>query len=311
MTTGRGTRTSTSEGAPAAKGPKGPKGPKRPGSPASRESSGGSNGSEGERARTRTGATKRPAKAASGRSSGSSSRSKDDRGSSGASTGKRVRPTGRKAPRPSGSPSPSTPAPGVGAIPRMATASAATEGAAVDPTTEIVGFYGGPADAPSRDLTRDASRPAGEGSPAVAGPAPARSRERDDAPATRSRTSAPTRKGRRVKRVVRRIELWSVLKLSIVLYTCMYLAVLLTVVVLWGLAYSSGQVENIENFMGDVGLDNYRFYGDRMFKAVAAIGAVLVLAGTVLTVLWAALVNVISEMTGGIRVVVIEEEPTR
>lgn len=117
------------------------------------------------------------------------------------------------------------------------------------------------------------------------------------------------RRGRRVHRVIRRIELWSVLKLSLVLYTCLYLAVLATLAVIWGLAYSGGQIENLQKFLADVGLENYRFYGDQMFRACAAIGAVGVLAGTVITVLTAALVNVISEMTGGIRLVVIEEEP--
>ena len=108
--------------------------------------------------------------------------------------------------------------------------------------------------------------------------------------------------------MVRRVELWSVLKLSLVLYTCLYAAVLVTLAVVWGLAYSSGQIENLQKFLADVGLENYRFYGDQMFRAAAAIGAVGVLAGTVITVLTAALVNVISEVTGGIRLVVIEEE---
>lgn len=130
--------------------------------------------------------------------------------------------------------------------------------------------------------------------------------ERDDLRRRRGR------RGRRVHRVVRRIELWSVLKLSLVLYTCLYLAVLATLVLIWGVAYSSGQIENLQSFLSDVGLQNYRFYGDQMFRACAAIGAVGVLAGTVLTVLTAALINVISETTGGIRLVVIEEEaPSR
>jgi hypothetical protein len=99
-----------------------------------------------------------------------------------------------------------------------------------------------------------------------------------------------------------------VLKLALVLYTCLYVAVLATLALVWGLAYSSGQIENLQNFLADVGLENYRFYGDQMFRACAAIGAVGVLAGTVVTVLTAALVNIISETTGGIRLVVIEED---
>ncbi|MCU1455271.1 MAG: hypothetical protein JWN46_3417 [Acidimicrobiales bacterium] len=112
-----------------------------------------------------------------------------------------------------------------------------------------------------------------------------------------------------MRRIIRRIDLWSVLKLSLVLYACVYAAVLGALAAVWGLAYSTGTVHKLQTFLSDVGLDNFRFYGDQMFKACAAVGAVLVLAGTLLTVLATALVNLISEITGGIRVIVIEEDP--
>lgn len=134
-------------------------------------------------------------------------------------------------------------------------------------------------------------------------------------PADRNETAgvdrSDRRRGRRVHRIVRRIDLWSVLKLSVVLYTCLYAVILGTFTVLWGVLYSSGQIERLQSFLADVGMHDFRFYGDQMFRAIAAIGAIAVLAGTIITVLTAALVNVISEMTGGIRVVVIEEEPPR
>lgn len=117
------------------------------------------------------------------------------------------------------------------------------------------------------------------------------------------------RRARRVTRVIRRIDLWSVLKLSLVLYTCLYAATLASLAAIWGVAYSTGLIRKLQSFLGDVGLDNFRFYGDQMFRACAAIGAVLVLAGALITVLTVALINLISELTGGIRVVVIEEEP--
>ena len=135
--------------------------------------------------------------------------------------------------------------------------------------------------------------------PVVVEPAPAA------APAA---TGRRVRRGRRVKRVVRRIDLWSVLKLSLVVYTCLYIATLATLAALWGLLYQSGNVEKLQSFLGDVGLDNFTFYGNQMFRACAAVGAVGVIAGTVVTVLATALINLISEMTGGIRLVVIEED---
>jgi hypothetical protein len=142
--------------------------------------------------------------------------------------------------------------------------------------------------------------------PAAAPAAPAAAPSASPAPKERR-----VRRGRRVKRVVRRIDLWSVLKLSLVVYTCIYLATLATLAALWGLAYSSGSIDKLQSFLADVGLDNFTFYGNQMFRACAAIGAVGVMAGTVITVLATALVNVISEMTGGIRLVVIEEDVDR
>lgn len=130
-------------------------------------------------------------------------------------------------------------------------------------------------------------------------------------PASASRGGRRTRRGRRVKRVVRRIDLWSVLKLSLVVYTCLYVAVLATLAALWGILYQSGNIDKLQSFLEDVGLENFTFYGNQMFRACAAIGAVGVLAGTVITVLATALVNVISEMTGGIRLIVIEEDVDR
>ena len=122
------------------------------------------------------------------------------------------------------------------------------------------------------------------------------------------RRSKTRRRARRVTRVVRRIDLWSVLKLALVLYTCLYVATLAALATIWAAAYSTGTVGKLQSFLNDVGLDNFRFYGDQMFRACAAIGAVLVLAGTLVTVLTVALINLISELTGGIRLVVIEED---
>jgi len=115
------------------------------------------------------------------------------------------------------------------------------------------------------------------------------------------------RRGRRVKRVVRRIELWSVLKVSLVFNTVMLGVALGSVALLWGLANTTGLIDDLEGFLRDSGFEDFRFQGDTMFQQVAFIGAVVALAFTVFTVLATALLNLISEITGGIRFVVIEE----
>jgi len=164
----------------------------------------------------------------------------------------------------------------------------------------------GPAPASSwgRDsLTEPVSRPA-----PVAAPA------RADLPYTNEDVKAKPvrvpRRGRRVKRIVRRVELWSVLKLALCFFVCMYVVGLLTLAVLWGFANSAGLVDNFESFANDVGWENWQFNGEQMFRQAAVIGAVLVVTATLMTVLATALLNVISELTGGIRIVVIEEDVT-
>jgi hypothetical protein len=118
------------------------------------------------------------------------------------------------------------------------------------------------------------------------------------------------RKGRRVKRIVRRVELWSVLKLALSFFVCMYVVGLVSIAVLWAFANSAGLVDNFESFANDVGWENWQFNGEQMFQQAALIGAVLVVTATLMTVLATALLNVISELTGGIRIVVIEEDVT-
>lgn len=126
-------------------------------------------------------------------------------------------------------------------------------------------------------------------------------------PSFRTGRGRPRRRGRRVTRIVRRIELWSVLKIALVFNTIMLGIALGSVALLWGLANTTGLVDDLEGFLRDAGFEDFRFQGERMFEQVAFIGAVGALATTVFMVLATALLNLISEITGGIRFVVIEE----
>ena len=170
------------------------------------------------------------------------------------------------------------------------------------PTASVTATIDAP---PAGEAADVAPEPTTKDAPVVAVPA---------VPAPKAVAHSPggrRRRGRRVTRVVRRIDLWSVLKLSLIVYSCLYAAALATLAALWSLAYSSGSIDKLQSFLEDVGLENFTFYGNQMFRACAAIGGVGVLAGTVITVLATALVNVISEMSGGIRLVVIEEDVDR
>lgn len=119
-------------------------------------------------------------------------------------------------------------------------------------------------------------------------------------------------RARRVRRLVRHIEAWSVLKVSLLLYLCAWAVMLFVGVTLWNLAVSSGLVSRIENFVVELfALESFQINGDQIFRIAAVGGLLMVLAGSGLTVLAAVLFNLISDVTGGVRLTVVEEETAR
>lgn len=178
-------------------------------------------------------------------------------------------------------------------------------------------------------------------------------------------------RARKVRRIVRHIEPWSVLKISLLFYAALFLIVSVASVILWGAARSSGTVENVESFITSVGgfgncepvdgaapaatttttvpsapttpvdqidpgggevtttlpggpavdpaddedcrpgeqlVGEFKFEDVRIFQAFALGGIVLVLAGSAANVVMVLLFNLMSDLTGGVRVTVLEEE---
>lgn len=127
------------------------------------------------------------------------------------------------------------------------------------------------------------------------------------------RTRADRRlRARRVRRLVRHVEPWSVLKVSVVLYLCAWVVMLFVGVTLWNLAVSSGLVSRVESFVVELfALESFTINADQIFRIAAVGGLLMVLAGSGLTVLAAVLFNLISDVTGGVRLTVVEEETAR
>lgn len=114
--------------------------------------------------------------------------------------------------------------------------------------------------------------------------------------------------GRRVRRVVRRLDTWSVLKVSVLFYLSLVVVVVLAGVLLWLMGSTVGVVDNVESFMRGIGFENFRFVGRQLFRGALAAGLVLVVMGTGLTVLMSVIYNLISDVVGGIQLTVLEEE---
>jgi hypothetical protein len=119
-------------------------------------------------------------------------------------------------------------------------------------------------------------------------------------------------RARKVKRVVRHFDPWSVLKVSLLFYFCLFVVLMVAGVVLWNVAAAAGTISDIEGFFRDAGaFQTFSFDGFTIFRASLLVGLILVIAATGFSVLLAVVFNLISDLVGGIRITVIEEESAR
>jgi hypothetical protein len=113
---------------------------------------------------------------------------------------------------------------------------------------------------------------------------------------------------RRVTRVVRHVDPWSVFKIAIVANLVLYVIALTAGVLLWNVAYATGTVGNVERFLESFGWSSFEFNGGEIYHNAWIGGLFAVIGFTGLAVLLAALFNLITDLVGGIRFTVLEEE---
>ncbi|MEI7966539.1 MAG: DUF3566 domain-containing protein [Actinomycetota bacterium] len=113
---------------------------------------------------------------------------------------------------------------------------------------------------------------------------------------------------RRVTRVIRDIDPWSVFKVGLVFHFVAYLILLVALVLLWSVASATGTIDNIQQFMKSFGWESFEFKGGQLFVNVMILGLLGVVLATALWVLAATIFNLITDLVGGIRVTVLEEE---
>ena len=158
-----------------------------------------------------------------------------------------------------------------------------------------------PDDSSSNGTLRRARRVETTPAPAGAGTAPA------------AGAAVPVRyEARKVHRLVRHVEPWSVLKISLLFYFCLWIIMLVAGTLMWRVASSTGVIDNVEKFIKEIfALKSFSFDGVQIFRAYSVGGLVVVVAATGFTVLLSVLFNLISDLTGGVRVTVVEEETAR
>ena len=113
---------------------------------------------------------------------------------------------------------------------------------------------------------------------------------------------------RKVTRVVRHVDPWSVFKIALVAFIVLYIIVLTASVLLWNVAYATGTVDNVERFFESFGWNSFEFNGGELYHAGWIAGLFVVIGLTGLAVLTATLFNLITDLVGGVRFTVLEEE---
>jgi hypothetical protein len=108
--------------------------------------------------------------------------------------------------------------------------------------------------------------------------------------------------------VVRDIDVWSVFKVGVIFHLVLFVVALVAVTLLWSVANSTGTIDNVENFFESFGWESFSFDGSSLFGNFVAFGLLAAILGTALWVVGAVMFNLITELVGGVRVTVLEEE---
>jgi hypothetical protein len=159
--------------------------------------------------------------------------------------------------------------------------------------------------------------PTGAPSGPVVGDRPARSVPLDEGADIREGPVSGTRhprqkvqvvRGVRSRRLIRRVDVWTVFKVSFIFYLLALIVLLVAGIILWNVASSLGFLTSIEKSVRTLfSLKSFVFHPGATLAYAGAIGAVLCLVGVLVNTIAAITYNLISDLVGGIQVVVVSE----
>jgi hypothetical protein len=120
---------------------------------------------------------------------------------------------------------------------------------------------------------------------------------------------APTE--RHYRQTVTKVDLWSVLKMSVCFYICSMAVLIVALVSLWAIADAAGVVHSVETFIGDLlQTKDFTFLDGEILRGALLVAAVLVVLLVVMTVIAAAFYNLFAELFGGVELTISEDETT-
>jgi Transmembrane domain of unknown function (DUF3566) len=110
------------------------------------------------------------------------------------------------------------------------------------------------------------------------------------------------------RRVVRRLDVWSVFKVSFIFYFCVLVVMIAAGVVLWNVAAAFGVITSLDKLVRSLfALKSYRLHPTAALIWGSAVGAALCLIGVLVNVIASVLYNLISDLVGGIQVVALSD----
>lgn len=112
----------------------------------------------------------------------------------------------------------------------------------------------------------------------------------------------------RARRIIRKVDPWTVLKVSLVFNAIMSLAFVLGTVIFWAIFVNAGIPERINELALLIGLENgINLDGQVYFRIVLLLAVIGTIMMTGFFTLGAVVYNLISDLVGGVEVIVLEE----
>lgn len=114
---------------------------------------------------------------------------------------------------------------------------------------------------------------------------------------------------RRVRRVLRKIDPWTVLKVSIIFNVIMVMAISIGIAIAWSLLRNSGIPDSIVDSVNELAIfeEDINLDGPSYFRVMFFFSIVSTILLTGLATLSAVFYNLISDVVGGVEFVVLEE----
>jgi hypothetical protein len=134
--------------------------------------------------------------------------------------------------------------------------------------------------------------------------------EEEDDGAARSRRRQKVRVVRSTssRRLVRRIDTWTVFKVSLVFYLLALIILVVAGIILWNVAEAFGTITSIQKSAKSLfDLSHFVIKPIPLLEYTTAGGAILCVLGTIVNTVVALLYNLISDVVGGVQVVVVTE----